>query len=214
MRSCHDGRQAYRPGGRPVAPIYGLGPVEPPRVDLDGPDLVARLSAWVASSAADEAAAARSRERWLRTAAEESATFAGVLVDLAERGAPVLVAGRAGRRHRGVVRAVGDGFLVLVLADGSHVLLATAGVAWVRAEHRADAATGDRAVDLPMGLADALAALAEDRPRVLVVTTADDDGLAGELRAAGVDVLTLELDGPDRPPAYVPLATVAEVRLA
>jgi hypothetical protein len=181
---------------------------------LGGPDLLGRLARWAREAAADEAVAARARERWLRRAAEEGATFAGVLLDLAERGSPVLVAGRAGRRHRGAVAAVGADFVGLRLADGGQVLLAVAGVASVRAEPRAAPAAGDRPVEVDIGLAEALAAVAEDRPRVLVVTLADADGLAGELRSVGRDVLVLRLDGPARATAYVPLAAVVEVRLA
>jgi hypothetical protein len=184
------------------------------RVDLGGPDLLARLAAWAATLAADEAVAARARESWLRRAAEEEATFAGVLLDLAERGGPVVVVGRGGRRHRGVVVAVGHDFCGLRTAEGTDVLLSFAGLASVRPEPRATPAAGDRPVAVDVELAEALAAVAEDRPRVLVVTLADPDGLAGELRSVGRDVLTLRLDGADRTPAYVPVASVAELRLA
>lgn len=189
-----------------------------PRVDLLGdgrrPDLLGRLAEWSATLVADAAAAARARERWLRRAAEEDATFAGVLLDLAERSSPVVVAGRGGRRHRGVVQAVGADFCGLRAADGSDVLLTFVGIASVRPEPRAEPSSGDRPVELAVGLAEALAAIAEDRPRVLVVTMADADGVAGELRTVGRDVLGLRLDGPARPLAYVPLASVAEVRTA
>ena len=184
-----------------------------PRVDLGGPDLLGRLAAWASEISADAAAAARSRERWLRQAAEEEATFAGVLLDLAERRAPVVVVGRAGRRHRGVVTAVGGDFVVVKVVDGGDVLLSLGGIASVRPEPRAIPAPGDRPVTVDIGLAEALAAVAADRPRVLVVTMADADGLAGELRTVGRDVLTLRLDGSDRTPAYVPIASVVEVRL-
>jgi hypothetical protein len=186
----------------------------PARVDLGGPDLVARLARWASAAAVDEAAGARARERWLRRAADEGATFAGVLLDLAERGSPVIVAGRAGRRHRGVIRAVGVDFCGLRGRDRGDVLLSFAGIAAVRPEARSVPAPGDRPVDVDVGLGEALAAVAEERPRVLVVTMADADGLAGELRSVGRDVLVLRLDGPTRPTAYVPLASVAEVRLA
>ena len=69
-------------------------------------------------------------------------------------------------------------------------------------------------MSLDVGLAEALTVLAEDRPRVLVVTMADAEGLAGELRAVGADVLTLRLDGVGRPTAYVPIPSIAEVRSA
>lgn len=185
-----------------------------PLVDLGGADLVARLARWVAEAAVDEAAAARSRERWLRRAAGEEATFAGVLLDLAERGSTVVVTGRAGRRHRGTVGAVGHDFAALRLSGASDVLVAFAGVASVRASRRSEPAVGDRPVAIDVGLAEALAAVADDRPRVLIVTTVDADGLAGDLLAVGRDVLTLRLEGADRAPAYVPMATLAELRLA
>ena len=184
-----------------------------PRVDLGGADLLSRLARWAAEASADAAAESRARERWLRQAAEEEASFAGVMLDLAERRAPVVIGGRAGRRHRGVVRAVGSDFVGMKLADGTDVLLSLAGIASVRPEPRAVPAPGDRPVTVDIGLAEALAAVAEDRPRVLVVTMADADGLAGELRAVGRDVLTLRLDGADRTPAYVPVASVVELRL-
>jgi hypothetical protein len=184
-----------------------------PRVELGGPDLLARLAAWAAAASADAASAARARERWLRQAADEEATFAGLLLDLAEHGGPVVVGGRAGRRHRGVVRAVGTDFVGLRTEQGGDVLLAFAGIASVRPEPGAQPAVGDRPVSVDIGLVEALAVLAEDRPRVLVVTMADADGVAGELRSVGRDILSLRLDGA-RTPAYVPMASVAEVRLA
>ncbi|MDQ3293286.1 MAG: hypothetical protein M3527_02365, partial [Actinomycetota bacterium] len=70
----------------------------------DGQDLLARLAAWAAAARVDEAAAARSRERWLRQAADEEAMVAGVLLDLAERADTVVVQGPGGRTPRGRVR--------------------------------------------------------------------------------------------------------------
>ena len=71
------------------------------------------------SSAVDAATTARAHERWLAPAAEEEGTFAGVLVDLAERGAPVVSTPSGGRRHRGVVRAVADDFVALRTGPGT-----------------------------------------------------------------------------------------------
>lgn len=207
------GRCHQNAGGAYRVASVGSGSDPPRRVDLGRPDLLGRLARWTAAAAVDEAASARARERWLRQSSAEGSTFAGVLLDLAERGAPVVVSGAGGRRHRGVVVAVGADFVALRTADGADVLLAFAGVAAVRSEPRATPAPGDRHVEVDVGLAEALSAVAEDRPRVLVVTVADGEGLAGELRSAGRDLLVLRLDGPTRAPAYVPLAAVAEVRL-
>jgi hypothetical protein len=178
---------------------------------LGGRDLLARLDRWLADVRSDDAAAARARERCLRVAAEESATFAGVLVDLAERSTPVLVHARAGRRHRGMISAVGVDFCALHTAGGRDVLISSVGISSVRPEAGAPAPSGDRVLHLDLGLAEALAVIAADRPRVLLVTIADADGIAGELRSVGRDVATVRLDGGAH--AYVAIAAIAEVSL-
>ena len=58
-----------------------------------------------------------------------------------------------------------------------------------------------------------LSVLAADRPRVLIVTVADANGVAGELRSVGRDVVTLRLDGEPRATAYVAIGAIAELRL-
>jgi hypothetical protein len=181
---------------------------------LGGDDLLARLDRWVSDARSDEAAAARARERWLKQAAEESATFSGALVDLAERAAPVVVVVHGERRHHGVIAAVAADFCILRGPTGHDVLLAFAGIASVRIDAVTSPPTGDRVVHVDLGLAEALAALAADRPRVLVVTGAGTDGVAGELRAVGLDVLTVRLDGEPAANAYVPVPAIVEVTLA
>lgn len=187
-----------------------------PRPDLlaGGRDLVSRLTEWVAGARADEVAEGRRREGFLRRTAGEGATFAGVLVDLAERGSPVLLTLSGGRQHRGTLLGVGADFVALRAGDGRQVLVSHAGIVAVRPDDRAAAASGDRRATLPLGLAEALAVLAEDRPRVLVTAIGEQQGLAGELRSCGLDVLVLRLDGAGRPTAYVPMANLVEVSIA
>ena len=180
--------------------------------------LTSALAAFVGDAKASEAADARSREAFLRRSAAEEGSFAGVLVDLAERGVPLLVAGAGGRRQRGILAAVGADFVVVRTPEGREVLLAHRGIASVTPEPGAAEVAGDRAVTLPIGLPEALAVLAEERPRVLLVTVAGtgegaEGGVAGELRAVGRDVVSIRLEGPDRRTAYVPVANLAEVRL-
>jgi hypothetical protein len=181
---------------------------------LLGDDFVRRLDRWVAEMRSDDAAAARARERWLFTQAQESSTFTGVLVDLSEQGTTVLIEGRSARRHRGRIVVVAHDFCALRTQAGHDVLLSYAGIASVRPEPRSTAPTGDRAVHLEAKLDDALGILAEDRPRVLVVTLAGDNGMAGELRSVGRDVLTLRLDGDPPAPAYIAISAIAELRPA
>lgn len=175
----------------------------------DPDDLVADLVRYLAEQRAAAAAAARTRERWLRQAAEEEARVAGVLLDLAERAAVVVVRATGGRTHRGRVRGVGEDFAALRTGAGD-VLLPYASMVAIRAEG-APSAGADRAHALDLGLAEALAAVAGDRPRALVVAR-DGTGLAGELRSVGLDVLALRL-AEGGATVHVPLAAVAEVTL-
>jgi hypothetical protein len=176
-------------------------------------DLAGRLTAWVANARTDGAAAARAREGFLRRTGPEDATFAAVLLDLAEHGSPVLATTTTGRRHRGVVAGVGHDFAALRTPDGRDVVLAHRGIAAVGPEGSHAVAPGDRTAVLPLGIAEALAVLAEDRPRVLVVATGGE-AVAGDLTAVGRDVLTVRLDGADRRVAYVATANVVEVSTA
>jgi hypothetical protein len=180
---------------------------------LGGPDLAARLERWVADARSADAAAARARERWLRLQADESATFAGVLVDLAERGTPVVIHGRAGRRHRGSISAVAADFCALRTSAGRDVLLAYTGIGSVRPDSRRPGPIGDRVVHAEIGIAEMLSVLAADRPRVLIVTAADAAGVAGELRSVGRDLVTVRLDGESRAAAYVAITAIAEMSL-
>jgi len=172
-------------------------------------DVVAGLTRWLADQRADAAAAARARERWLRQAADEEATVAGVLLDLAERADRVVLTGVAGRIHRGAVRGVGEDFVALRTAGGD-VLLRHDAVLAIRAEGPPPSGA-DRAPALAMGFAEAVAALAGDRPRILAVAR-DGAGIAGVLRGAGRDVATVLLDDGGGT-AFVPLDALAELRV-
>lgn len=174
-----------------------------------GDDLVAALTRWLAEQRADEAAASRAREAGLRRAAAEDATFAGVLRDLAERTAVVVLTGVGGRVHRGTVRVVGRDVVVVRTALGD-VLVRADAVAAIRGEGTPPAGA-DRPPALDVGLAEALAAVADDRPRVVAVAR-DGRTVVGELRSVGVDVATVRLDD-GAATVVVPLAAVAEVRV-
>lgn len=176
---------------------------------------LASLERLVAEAMADRSAEERSQARVLRQVAEESATFVGVAVDLAERGDSIVARTATGRSHRGRVLAVGRDFLVLRDAPCPPVVLATAGVASLRPQllGRSIDTAGSRRPPLDVDLAVLLAGLAGDRPRVQVMAVGDHQPLSGELRAVGLDVATIRLDGEGRNLAYVRLANLAEVVL-
>lgn len=171
--------------------------------------LVAELTRYLAEQRVDAAAASRARERWLRQAAGEEAQVAGVLLDLAERADAVMVQGAGSRTHRGRVAGVGEDFAALRTGAGD-VLLAFDALVAIRPEGP-PLRDPSRAQTLDLSLAEALSAMAGDRPRVLVVSR-DGTGLAGTLDAVGRDVLTLRTTTAAGV-VYVPIASVAEITL-
>lgn len=173
------------------------------------------LARWAADTRAAEASRGRRQQRFLRQAAEEEATFAGVVVDLSERSRALVVRTASGRSHRGHIVAVGRDFLVVREPGGPPVFVALAAAASVRLQpgHHTGDTTGARAAPVDATLAVVLAGLAGDRPTVSVTTAGDPTALTGELRAVGADVATLRLGGDAGGMAYVRLDSVTELLL-
>jgi hypothetical protein len=175
----------------------------------DGSDPLAAL---LDRARAERAAAGRRRQRSLTRQATESATLAGALLDLAERRRPVRVTLVGGRSHSGVLRAVGEDFVVLEARLGRRIVLATAAVVTVGDVGHAvlAAATGDRRPDA-VRFVDVLADLAEGEGPVLIGTTAAPPFRA-EIVAVGLDVLLVRpADAGRKALAYVAVAAVIDV---
>jgi hypothetical protein len=152
---------------------------------------------------AEAAVASRERQRVLEQLQRESATFLGVLTDLAEQRRQVHVRLDTGATVVGGIDLLGDD---LVAVGGAWLRLGA--VQAVRAT--GDGADRDEAVVADLDLAAVLTRLVEDRPRV-VLHVLGGEPVRGELVAAGDDVVTVRLDG-DGEVAYVPIAAVSGVR--
>jgi hypothetical protein len=181
-----------------------------------GDELVAQFARWAADQRAAEAVDRRTRERFLRDQVIGSATWIGLMVDLAERSA--LVSLRvSSQRLRGRVVGVGRDFCVLDQPSGRAALVALGALTVVAPEEappsRVGAPGGSRESGLQLSLAAALAALAEERSQLALVL-AGGHQVEGTLIGAGEDVLTLKTDGQAQRLAHVPLAAVwiCEVR--
>jgi hypothetical protein len=173
-------------------------------------DFLEDLRRWVADARADEAGAARSRLRALRLQAEEDATFAGLLLDEAERGGEVVVTTVAGALHAGTVAAVGRDFAVVWVRRRLPVFVPLAAVASVRLPPGASGRfTGDRPPPLDAGLAAVLGAVAGGRPRVRVAPAST--ATTGVLAAVGTDVCLVHADGEPPVPTYVPMPAVTDL---
>lgn len=167
---------------------------------------------WLAEISADRVIGERARTEWLARQAAEDATWHGALADLAERGRPVLVELRSGRRHRGTVVVIGHDFLVLRPADGADVLIALEAIAVLRSSPGDGPVTGDREPSSLTTLGEALAGLAAGGQEVAVWTAGSNAAVVGEIAAVGRDLVTLTVAG-ERGWTYFALASVAEVSL-
>lgn len=175
---------------------------------LGGSDALDRaLRRWAADAVVDEAAQARIRARWLRVAADGDATFAGTLLDLAERARPVVL-DVGEHRLRGVIAGVGGDFVAVRSDQAQQVLVRTDDITAVRAEPGGADVAGDRSCHYALTLDAVVGPIAAERPDVLVRSR---DGVVtrGELRSAGLDVLRLRAGGDPPTPTWVPLRAVS-----
>jgi hypothetical protein len=177
---------------------------------LLGDGLAARIDRWAADARVDEAARLRARERWLRHQAEEEASLAGVLADVAERGTSVALHVRGGRRHRGEVAALGGDFVALRSAGGD-VIVALPAVTSLRTLPGGASTIGDRSTGASHRLVDVLAGLAAERAAVSLVLADGDEAVAGVVLWVGQDVVGVRVAGGAAVTAYVPVGAIVEV---
>ncbi len=156
------------------------------------PDPYAAILRGIADARVDDAAATRARTHWLTQQATEAATLVGAFVDLSEQRTPLRVRLRDRTEIAGIVAAVGADVVVLITASG-RALLALAHVTTVGTEGGHASAPQGRHVGPHTGsrtMIELLRDLAANRAHVRI-RTIDGGNHAGELRAAGVDVLTI-----------------------
>lgn len=159
---------------------------------IAGDDLVRALARWAADQRVVEAAAARAQERSLREQAGAAATWAGVLLDLAEQGAEVVLSVAAMRRTGWLV-GVGPDYCVVEQRGGRPAILSMSAITSVTPAPSVGASAspaGDRAPVLEMSFAAALGALADEQTPV-GLWVGPGDRIEGELIAAGQDVVTV-----------------------
>lgn len=179
-------------------------------VELGSHDPLRALHRWVAEGTVDEAARARARRRWIEQQADEEATLAGVLHDLAEREGTAVLTTRRGRRVGGRIVVVGADFAIVREAGGDVVVPASV-LSSVRPGPDDHPVAGARAVGVELVLAEALAELAADRPDVFVVTAAEE--VKGRLRSVGFDVIAVAIEGAGRRTVHVPVGALDHVLL-
>jgi hypothetical protein len=159
---------------------------------IGGDDLVRALERWAAEQRVVEAAASRAHERSLRDQAGASATWTGVLLDLAEQGAEVVLSVAAMRRSGRLV-GVGPDYCILEQRSGRPAMLTMSAITSVTPAPSVGASVspaGDRPPGLGLSLAAALGALADERTPVSL-WAGPGENIDGDLIAAGQDVVTV-----------------------
>ncbi|HEV2810661.1 MAG TPA: hypothetical protein VGV93_09740 [Acidimicrobiales bacterium] len=164
---------------------------------------------------ATEVRAARAREHALRRMAEEGAQLAGTLIDLAERRSPVILATVAGRHHHGVVVGVGGDYCVVRTDGGVEIHLCLDALTTLRPApgERHVVASGERRPPTDHLLLEVLGRAVGDRRPVSLVTRTGEV-VAGELRAVGMDVVSLSPHGNAGETCYVAASAVSEAFFA
>lgn len=169
------------------------------------------LPRWTAQARVEQRALERAREASLRRQAAESATVAGCLLDLAERGAAVGITTVAGRNLHGTITTVGLDYVRLASLWHRDVIVPFAAILVIRPKPGDAEALGGRPPAADLTLGEALAELAHDRPRMVLALRTPDQTVSGELRSVGADVVNVSLDGPEPVVASIPLAALAEI---
>ena len=172
-----------------------------------------RLDDLLDMTRAESGAADRSRARWLARQAEESATFVGALLDLAEHGRAITITCAGGRRVDGAVRAIGTDLVVVDDRAGDAVAVRLDAVAVVRPSPDLDAvaASGARTPELDVTFAELLGRTVDERPEVAMALVTGEV-VSGVLVAVGVDVATVRVAADAGGLAYVALSSVASTR--
>jgi hypothetical protein len=174
--------------------------------------ILGELMAWAAAARAAEGASERSRARSLLEQAIAEGTWSGLMVDLAEDEASVIVK-TATARWTGRLVGTGQDFAVLERTSAGPVLVRLDSVISVgRTDDpvRAGAAAGHRPPPLSLDLAAAVDGLvAEGSP---VTLWAAGEAIRGRLTGAGRDLLSVRPEG-SRSELYVRLGGVDAVEL-
>jgi len=184
------------PDGAPTAPDDAAEPSDPALVQ------------WLSELRTDDAARSRGRVGALKAQAAEDATVVGVLADLQERDAQVLLTTTTGRRHRGQVLVVGPDAVVLRVARHEWLITRLASVASVRMVG-GDPVHGEGPASALSRFGRILAAAAE--PGEWLRISVGGEAFGGEVVAISAEVAVLRLDNGDL--TYVNLDAVEEVSL-
>ena len=167
-------------------------------------DPLVALSRFVGEGAVERAARARSRLRWQQQLAIDSGTWLGLLCDLAETVAPVIIDTTLGRRLSGTISAVGVDFVCVAPSAGGFVVLAGGAITAIQRTDGRRAPAGRAGAPNDVTLPEFLTELAIDRPTVTWHLN-DHNTLTGQLVGVGQGFVHLRVDATPPSTAYAPI---------
>ena len=175
-------------------------------------DFLAQLARWAAADRTARAVSERARTRSLVDQAAGAATWAGLLVDLAEAQARVACSLPGGTKVTGRIVGVGRDFAGVERPGAGPVLMRTEALTAVApAGPPVGRPGGDRRPALDLTFEAALEALAGEGAPVLVRTPGES--FTGRVSACGTDLFTLLLEGAGRRPVHLPMRAIVAVEL-
>jgi hypothetical protein len=175
-----------------------------------GDELIRAFARWAAGERAQSAAEDRARRRWLGEQATATANLQGLLVDLAEQAAPVVL-WLPDHRCAGRLIGVGRDFCVVSQTNGRPVVVPLKWLSAVSPERATPLPAGDRSPALELSLVGAFAAMAEERLPVSIKV--GSKAVEGEVHSVGEDVVTLRGHPPARQMVHVPVGAVMSCEL-
>lgn len=171
------------------------------------PDPYAEL---LGGASADRAFDERQSRRWQHQVDEESATWEGTLLDLAERGTQVALDTTRGGRVVGHLTGVGTDVVVLSRGNAPDLWLRRASIVSLSLLERTLVSSGSREAK-SVTLQALIFSAAAFRPAISMVLTGQIAVINGVLMSCGVDVCLVRTDSEVRRNIVVHLAAVDEV---
>jgi hypothetical protein len=160
----------------------------------------------LAEGIADGYVEERSALRWSSTINEESATWLGTWIDLAESGETVRFSTILGLHHQLHITAVGPDVIAGTNADGASVLVALSTIESAHIAGRRVAASERETAGMSMQRM--LVHIAGDRPTVRI-RMVSGTSFSGTLLNVGADVMSIRSDQANT--IVIPICNVAEV---
>ncbi len=139
----------------------------------------------------------------------QETTMVDLLENLADRSRSAGITLIGGRRFAGVIKALGEDFMILSDFEAGEVFIPYASLAVVLPGPEPAELPPERPFSLSLCFADALADLAAERAGI--VAEVAGSVMRGELRSAGQDVITIRPDSGVRTPLYVSMAAIASL---